>query len=161
MRMAAMESWGSAAERLARFDAKSAEVKEELKNDPKRAEALKQLERSSHKIDAAVDTALAATRFSVFGLSGGNKKALSSVDCALKSMRPMLEKQASMLVLSGLGVTYRDASLTELNEYIEFLSSPLGQKFVNAAHAAEKPIMSKVMYEFGQALGTELRKERT
>jgi hypothetical protein len=162
-RITAMETAARSPEGKSLLEAKSPELMEALSNDPDRAQALDRLETALHQIDGGVDMALNLTRMLVAGVAAGNDKVQSlpieQIDRKLASMRPILILQAQALSRNSLSFTYHDASIEEINAYTEFLSSPLGQKFVSASQAAMTMTTSKAGYDFGHTLMRELGKE--
>jgi len=158
-RLTAMELSAQAVDQAV-IDAQTLELMEALKSDPERADTFRRLEKSMHVTDRGVDAALYGVQIISIGLAAGHEKTLSpeEVDRTITYVRPRLAAQVQEFERSLIAYTYKEASIAELNEYIEFTSTPLGQKYVNASLKAISAAISKAVSQFGDALAKELDK---
>src|SRR5258708_14531684 len=90
------------------------------------------------------------------GLQAG---AIQAMDSAMQQMRPAMMAQVKERVWLSLAYTYRDASVSELRQYLAFLTSSGGKKLYGSIVPAMNKVLIKAGGEFGHALMRELGKE--
>jgi hypothetical protein len=146
---------------------KAAELDELIKQEPERAEVLKELESSLKLNETATDQAFNLARAITIGMVAADEKtktlpteAIEVIDSRLEKMRPALAAQIKQLSALSLTYTYREASISELRQYVRFLKSPAGRKLYGTAVPALNEVFIKAGAEFGHALMRELGKER-
>jgi hypothetical protein len=167
-RMTAMEKASQGANARGQLAQMAAGLLQGLKDDPKRAEVLLQMDSSLRLTEMAVDIAFNTGRAVAVGMAAADERtaaladeAVTAIDTALEKMRPSMTAQLKEQILLSLAFTYRDASIPQLREYIVFLTSPLGKKYYGAVVPAMNKVLVKAGGEFGHALMRELGKERT
>jgi hypothetical protein len=167
-RMTAIEKESQGANAQGKLAQMAATLLQGLKDDPKRAEVLTQMDSSLRLTEMAVDIAFNTGRAVAVGMAAADERmaalpdeAVAAIDAALEKMRPSMTAQLKEQILLSLAYTYRDASIPELREYMTFLTSPLGKKYYAAVVPAMNKVLVKAGGEFGHALMRELGKERT
>jgi hypothetical protein len=164
-RMVALEVAGVEADPDA-AENKAAELMEELKSDPDRAEVLKLVERAIRLKEVWTDYAFNLGRALAIGLAAVNADMMLQPDDieiinqAVEEQRPAIAAEIEKSATAQLAYTYHDASVSELREYLAFLQSSAGQKFYAAEVAAVNQVLAKAGTDFGWALMRELGKER-
>lgn len=145
----------------------AAELAELIKREPERAEVLKELDSSLKLTETATNQALNLARAVTIGMAAAdeNTKALPSeaieaIDSRLEQMRPAMAAQIKQLSALTLTYTYREASISELRQYLRFLKSPAGRKLYGTAVPAMNEVFIKAGTEFGHVFMRELGKER-
>jgi hypothetical protein len=139
---------------------------ERLKNEPERAEVLAVMDRSLRLTEFATDGALHLGRAIAIGMAAADEKttvlpseAIGAIDSAIEKMRPTITAQAKARILLMLAYTYREASVEELRQYLEFAASPAGKRYQEAVLPALNKVLVKAGEEFGHTLMRELGKE--
>jgi hypothetical protein len=162
-RMIAMEI--AAIEREPDAVAKMAEeLKEELKNDPERAEVLTQMEHSLQAAEVWTDQTFNVGRALFIGLASVNADMMLSpddietIDQRLAEQRPAVAADFRRNAVSLMAYIYHDASVSDLRDYLAFLNSPTGRKYYAVMVPAMKQVYIQAGNEFGWALMRELGK---
>ena len=145
---------------------KAGELLEELKNKPERGEVLKLMESSLQLTESSTDRAFNMARAVAIGMAAADEKttalpadAIQAIDSAMQQMRPAMMAQVKERVWLSLAYTYRDASVSELRQYLAFLTSSGGKKLYGSIVPAMNKVLIKAGGEFGHALMRELGKE--
>jgi len=165
-RMTALENARNTADASAQMKEKAGQLLEELKNKPERAEVLKLIETSLRLMEISTDMAFNLARAAAIGMAAADEKttalppdAIGVIDSALQKMRPAMTAQIRDQTLPSLAYTYREASISELRQYLAFLTSPAGKRLYGALVPAMNKTLVKTGGEFGHALMRELGKE--
>jgi hypothetical protein len=143
---------------------KAAELMEELKNDPERAEVLTEMERSLRAAEVWTDQTFNLGRALSIGLAAANADMMLSpddidaIDQQLAEQRPALAAEYKKNAVGLLAFIYHEASVSDLRDYLVFLKSPVGQKLFGAVLPAVKQVYVKAGNDFGWALMRELGK---
>jgi hypothetical protein len=125
------------------------------------------MESSLRMAEISTDLVFNLGRAAAIGMAAADEKttalpadAIQVLDSALQKMRPAMAAQVKEQVLLSLAYTYREASISELRQYLAFLTSPAGKKLYGTAVPALHKALVKAGEEFGHALMRELDKER-
>jgi len=166
-RMTVLENARNNPAASAEIKEKAGELLEELKNKPERAEVLRLIEGSLRLTEMSAGMAFNLARAIAIGMAAADEKttallpdAIRAIDEALQQMRPAMTAQIKDQAWPELAYTYRQASVSELRQYLAFLTSPAGKKLYNAIMPAVDKTLTKAGAEFGHALMRELGKER-
>ena len=166
-RMTALENARNTPDASAQIKEKAGELLQELKNKPERAEILKLLENSVRLTEFSAEMAFNIARATAIGMTAADEQTtalppdvIGVIDSALQKMRPALTAQIRDQVWPSMAYTYREASISELRQYVAFLTSPPGKKLYGAITPAMNKALVKAGAEFGHALMRELGKER-
>src|SRR5262249_31400950 len=142
---------------------KAGELLEELKNKPERAEILKLMESSLRLTESSTDRALNMARAAAIGMAAADESTtalpadvIEAIDSAMQQLRPALTAQLKERVSLSLAYTYRDASVSELRQYLAFLTSSAGKELYGAIVPAMNKVLVKAGGDFGHALMKEL-----
>jgi hypothetical protein len=146
---------------------KAGELAELLKREPERTEVLKQLDSALRLTEISTNQMFNMSRAVAIGMAAADEKttalpaeAIQAIDQALEKMRPALMAQLKDRIALSLTYTYREASVSELRQYVAFLKSPAGKKLYGTVVPALHEILVRAGIEFGHALMRELGKER-
>lgn len=140
----------------------------QLQDDPDRARILRLLERSMAVTESDNDLAVGTTRAMMIGIAAAafdeNTTALPAetihaVDAEVDKMR--LTTKSRMQAVLELAYRYRQASTSELRQYLAFVTTPAGKKLHSAADSAVNQAMIRAGGEFGQALMKARGKEKS
>ena len=165
--MTALENARNTPDASAQIREKAGELLEELKSKPERAEVLRLLESAVRLTEFSAEMAFNMARATAIGMTAADEQTtglppdtIGVIDQALQKMRPALTAQIKEQVWPSMAYTYREASVSELRQYLAFLTSPAGKKLYGAITPAMNKTLVKAGAEFGHALMRELRKER-
>jgi hypothetical protein len=166
-RIAALTAASQTADARAQITKMAGELLEQLKNQPERAEVLALMDSSLRLSEFATDVAFNTSRAIAIGMAAADEKtialpseAIEAIDSALEKMRPAMTAQLKAKMVLTLAYTYREASVQELRQYLEFATSPVGKRYYQAVLPAMNKVLVKAGGEFGHALMIELGKER-
>src|SRR5258708_31028635 len=87
------------------------------------------------------------------GLQAG---AIQAMDSAMQQMRPAMMAQVKERVWLSLAYTYRDASVSELRQYLAFLTSSGAKKLYGSIVPSITKVLINAGGKFDHALLTEL-----
>ncbi|MBO0751914.1 MAG: DUF2059 domain-containing protein [Bradyrhizobiaceae bacterium] len=146
---------------------KAGELAELIKREPARAEVLKDLDSALKLTETSTEQTISVSRAVAIGMAAAdeNTKDLSAeviarIDAGVATMRPTLTARIKEVSALSLTYTYREASVSELRQYVKFLKSPAGRKLYGTVVPALGAVLIKAGTGFGHAIMRELGKER-
>jgi hypothetical protein len=167
-RITALENAAQSADAQAQITKMAGGLLERLKNEPERAKVLTLMNSSLRLTENATDVAFNMGRAVAVGMAAADERTaaltdetIGAIDSEFEKMRPAMTAQIKKQVLLTQAYTYRDVSIPEVRQYLEFIQSPAGKRFYDAAMPAMSAVLVKAGGDFGHALMRELGKERT
>jgi hypothetical protein len=167
-RMKAWEKASQTADARTKIAKMTRELLDQLKNQPERAEVLKLIDGSLRLTELSTDAAFNTDRATAIGVVAADEKttaltsrAVESIDTDMQKMRPAMTAQIRVKTLRFMAYIYREATIEELRQYLEFVASPVGKRYYGAVAPAMNKVLFKAAEEFGHALMRELGKGHT
>jgi hypothetical protein len=140
-----------------RMKTKAAFLQGLQKNPPpvSRLKLIFDLERATNATATAVQmyisTHLAVATAMSLSLSQENRKPLDQIQKELDDQRAEIEKSMQEQTLVGMLFTYHPISDAELRKYVEFVESPVGNKYCQVTSGAFNQAIVSAGADFGQA----------
>jgi hypothetical protein len=135
-----------------------------LPPSPDRLELLKQLDDAvkgtESNVQIAVNTQIAFALAANATLPRERQRPPEQLVREVEKIRPQVEDAVKAQVRISLLYTYRDLSEAQLQEYIEFLKSPAGAKYMAVSIAALKKALFEGSLRWGKAIGESMKPER-
>jgi hypothetical protein len=167
-RMKAWEKESQTADARAKIVKMTRELLDQLKDQPERAEVLKLIDGSLRLTELSTDAAFNTDRATAIGVVAADEKttaltsqAVESIDTDMQKTRPAMTAQMRVNTLRFMAYIYREATIEELRQYLEFAASPVGKRYYGAVAPAMNKVLFKAGEEFGYALMRELGKGHT
>lgn len=132
----------------------------QLAADKPRADLIKGIDDSLQITQSSVDSAMMFQRATLIGMISakeGGKPDMTLVDKIMEQARPQVAHAVGTMIVPALAHTYREASNEDLKTYLEFLSSPTGQKLYGSGRDVRNRILINACLDFGEQFGKGLK----
>ncbi|WP_319521701.1 DUF2059 domain-containing protein [uncultured Desulfosarcina sp.] len=103
-------------------------------------------------VEVAMNTQLAITIAIVASLPKEQQPAYDNLAAVVEQTRPQIEGAMRAQTIVSLLYTYRNVTETELDQYIEFASSPTGKNYHDAAVSGLKKALLEGSYSWGETI---------
>jgi len=128
---------------------KSPPLPERLEIIMRLADAVKATQTS---VEVAMNTQLAITIAIVASLPNEQQPTYDNLAALVEQTRPQIESAMRTQTIISLLYTYRNVTETELDQYIDFASSPTGGIYQEAAVSGLKKALLEGSYEWGESI---------
>ncbi len=128
---------------------------DELLADSERFELMRELNAVSGTSDAMLAMTLAMQEAMFYGLKASTAHSElddNMIQQMMSMAKQQLQTQMELMAVSSLLHSYRDLSISEIKQYINFASSPAGKNYHQAFIQALSDAMAKAGDEVGKAL---------
>ena len=136
------------------------------KNPPmeKRTKIAERFIRANDMIDRSVDLLtnmqLAQTIALVYALAPENEETLLLAKKRIEEAKPRIRRNLEIIMVSRILFIYQDITDSELEQYIDFLETPIGTKYTNISSDAYDVAFTRASYEFGEKVGELLKSKK-
>ena len=111
----------------------------------------------NRSVDLLTNMQLAQTIALIYALSPESEGTLLLAKKRIEEAKPRIRRNLETIMVSRILFIYQDITDSELEQYIEFLETPIGTKYTNTSSDAYDVAFTRASYEFGEKVGELLK----
>ena len=115
----------------------------------------------NRSVDLLTNMQLAQTVAIVYALTPENNEALLSAKKRIEQAKPRIRRELERVMVSRILFIYQDVTDSELEQYVEFLETPIGKKYTKISSDAYDVAFTRASYEFGEKVGELLQSKKS